>query len=124
MIVNRDQIRFLLDENTSHVIRDGLRRRHPEVEIRVIGGDGVPPIGTKDEEILEFLEREGYILVSSNRNTMPIHLEAHLQEGRHIPGILLLRPRFSYREIIDTLELILFAGVPEDLRDRAVYIPF
>ncbi len=122
--MNRDQIRFLLDENTSHIIRDGLRHRHPEVEIRVIGSDGVPPIGTKDEEILEFIEREAYILVSSNRNTMPIHLEAHLQEGRHIPGILLLRPRFSYREIIDTLELILFAGVPEDLRDQAVYIPF
>lgn len=117
-------MRFLLDENTSHAIRDGLRHRHPEVEIRVIGGDGVPPLGTKDEEILEFLERETYILVSSNRNTMPIHLEAHLQEGRHIPGILLLRPKFSYREIIDTLELILFAGVPEDLRDRVVYIPF
>ncbi|MYK17497.1 hypothetical protein F4055_04905 [Candidatus Poribacteria bacterium] len=117
-------MRFLLDEDTSHVIRDGLIRRHPDVEIRVIGGAGVPPLGTKDKEILEFLEREAYILISSNRNTMPIHLEAHLQEGRHIPGILLLRPRFSYREIIDTLELILFAGVPEDLRDRVVYIPF
>ena len=122
--MNRNQIRFLLDEDTSHVIRKGLEYRYPEVDIRVIGGDGVPPLGTKDEEILEFLEREAYILVSSNRNTMPIHLEAHLQEGRHIPGILLLRPRFSYREIIDTLELILFAGVPEDLRDQAVYIPF
>ena len=122
--MNRDQMRFLLDENTAHVIRDGLIRRHPEVEFRVIGRDGVPPLGTKDEEILEFLEREGYILVSSNRSTMPIHLEAHLQEDRHIPGILLLRPRFSYREIIDTLELILLAGVTEDLRDRVVYIPF
>lgn len=117
-------MRFLLDENTAHVIRDGLIRRHPEVEFRVIGRDGVPPLGTKDEEILEFLEREGYILVSSNRSTMPIHLEAHLQEDRHIPGILLLRPRFSYREIIDTLELILFASVPEDFQDQVVYIPF
>ena len=53
-----------------------------------------------------------------------MHLETHLQEDRHIPGILLLRPRFSYREIIDTLELILFAGVTEDLRDQVVYIPF
>ncbi len=122
--MNKNQIRFLLDEDTSHVIQKGLEYRHPEVEIRVIGGAGVPPLGTKDEEILEFLEREAYILVSSNRSTMPMHLEAHLQKGGHIPGVLLLRPRFSYREIIDTLELILFASVPEDLRDQVVYIPF
>ena len=122
--MNRNQIRFLLDEDTSHAIRNGLRRRHPEVEIRVIGGAGVPPLGTKDEKILEFLEREAYILVSSNRSTMPMHLETHLQKGGHIPGVLLLRPRFSYREIIDTLELILFASVPEDFRDQVVYIPF
>ena len=122
--MNRNQIRFLLDEDTSHVIRKGLEYRRPEVEIRVIGGDGVPPLGTKDEKILEFLEREAYILVSSNRSTMPMHLEAHLQKGGHIPGVLLLRPGFSYREIIDTLELILFASVPEDFRDQVVYIPF
>ncbi len=122
--MNRNQIRFLLDEDTSHAIRNGLRHRHPEVEIRVIGGDGVPPIGTKDEDILEFLEREAYILVSSNRSTMPMHLEGHLQKGGHISGVLLLRPGFSYREIIDTLELILFASVPEDFRDQVVYIPF
>ncbi len=122
--MSRDQIRFLLDENTSHVIRDGLRRRYPEVEVGVIGGERVPPIGTKDEEILEFLEREAYILVSSNRSTMPIHLQAHLEKGGHIPGILLLRPGFSYKQIIDTLELILLAGAPEDIRDQLVYIPF
>lgn len=122
--MNKNQIRFLLDEDTSHVIQKGLEYRHPEVEIRVIGGAGVPPLGTKDEEILEFLEREAYILVSSNRSTMPMHLETHLQKGGHIPGVLLLRPRFSYREIIDTLELILFASAPEDFRDQVVYIPF
>ncbi len=123
-VMNKCQIHFLLDENISHVIRDGLKRRRPEVEVRVIGGEGVPPISTKDGEILEFLEREGYILVTSNRNTMPIHLQEHLQKGRHIPGILLLRPRASYRRIIDTLELIWFASLPEDFQDQVTYIPF
>lgn len=55
---------------------------------------------------------------------MPIHLQAHLQKGRHIPGILLLRPRVSYRQIIDTLELIWIANVPEDFQDQIKYIPF
>ena len=122
--MNKYQIRFLLDENTSHIIQDGLKRRQPEVEIRVIGGEGVPPLSTKDEDILKFLEREGYILVSSNRSTIPVHLREHLQKGRHIPGILLLRPRASYKQIIDTLELICLASVPEDFQDQIRYIPY
>ena len=122
--MSSSQIRFLIDEDTSHIIRDGLQQRHPEVEVRVIGGEGAPPIGTKDEEILEFLEREAYVLVSSNRSTMPVHLQAYLQKGGHIPGILLLRPGFSYRQIIDTLELIWFASTPEDLQNQLTHIPF
>ncbi|MDE0186123.1 MAG: DUF5615 family PIN-like protein [Candidatus Poribacteria bacterium] len=116
--------RFLIDEDTAHVIRDGFLRRQPDAEVLVIGGEGAPKIGTNDEEILEFLERETYILVSSNRRTMPEHLHAHLQKGRHIPGILLLRPRSSYRQIIDVLELIWLAGIPTDFHDRLTHIPF
>ena len=57
---------FLIDEDTSHIVRDGLQQRQPEIGVPVIGGEGAPPIGTKDEKILEFLEREAYTLVSSN----------------------------------------------------------
>ena len=84
----------------------------------------MPSLSTKDEEILEFLEREQYILITSNRSTMPVHLRAHLQKSGHIPGILLLRPRASYRQIIDTLELIYLASVPEDLQDQITHIPY
>ena len=122
--MSSSQIRFLIDEDTSHIIRDGLHQRQPEIEVRVIGGEGAPSIGTRDEEILEFLEREAYVLVSSNRSTMPVHLQAYLQKGGHIPGILLLRPGFAYRQIIDTLELIWFASTPEDLQDQLTHIPF
>ena len=91
-MMNKSQIRFLLDENIAHAIRDRLKQRLPAAEVSVIGGEGMPSLSTKDEEILELLEREQYILITSNRSTMPVHLRAHLQESRHIPGILLLRP--------------------------------
>ena len=121
--MSQSSIRFLIDEDTPHLIRDGLQRQQPEVDVRVIGGEDAPPLSTKDEEILEFLEREGYILITSDRRTMPVHLETHLQRGGHIPGILLLRRNFSYGQIIDVLELI-FAGVPEDFQDQLRHIPF
>jgi len=37
------QIRYLIDEDTPHAIRDGLLLRQPEIEIRVVGGDMAPP---------------------------------------------------------------------------------
>ena len=117
-------IRFLIDEDTSHAFRDGLLRRQPSIDICVVGGERAPPLSTKDEEILEYIEREGYILVTSNRKTMQGHLQAHLQVGRHVPGILILRRGYTYGRILETLELIWFAGVPEGFQDRIVHIPF
>jgi hypothetical protein len=55
---------------------------------------------------------------------MPVHLQTHLQEGGHVPGILTLRPSFSYGQIIDELELIWFADAPEEFKDQLRHIPF
>ena len=121
--MSKSPIRFLIDEDTPHLIRDGLQRRQPEVDVRVIGGEDAPPLSTRDEEILKFIEREGYILITSDLG-MPVHLRAHLQEGGHVPGILTLRPRFSSGQIIKTLELIWSVGEPEDFQDQLEYIPF
>ena len=122
--MRENRIRFLIDEDTSHVIRDGLRHHQPEIEVRVVGGENAPPKGTGDDAILQFLEREGFILVTSNRSTMPTHLKAHLQKGGHVSGILLLRHSYDYGEIIQTLQLIWGAGAPEDFQDQITPIPY
>ena len=118
------QIRFLLDEHIAHVIRDGLQHRQPEIEVRVVGGENAPPRSTADDAILQFLEREAFILVTSNRSTMPRHLKDHLQKGGHVPGILLLRHSYDYGEIILTLQLIWGASAPEDFQDQITRIPY
>lgn len=98
-------------------------RRQPEIEIRVVGGDMAPPLGTPDLDILSWLESEGYILVSRNRSTMPQPLREHLATGRHVPGIILLRPQSSIGRIIDEPLLIWGAAYHEEYQDRITYIP-
>jgi len=117
------QIRYLIDEDTPHAIRDGLLLRQPEIEIRVVGGEMAPPLGTKDPDILCWLEKEEFILISRNRRTMPMHLADHLERGRHQNGIILLRPKSSLGSIIDDLLLIWGAARRDEYRDRIVYIP-
>ena len=116
-------IRYLIDEDTTHTIRDGLLRRQPNIEIQVIGGYLAPPPGTKDPEILNWTERESYILISSNRKTMPNHLRDHLKSGGHIPGIFLLRQKATLRDIIEDLLLVWEAGTPQEYQDKITYIP-
>ena len=117
------RIRYLLDEDTPHAIRDQLLRREPRMEVLVVGDETAPALGTPDAELLRWIEREGYILVSRNRRTLPRHLRDHLEAGGHVPGIFLLRRRYSLGQIIEDLMLIWEAGRPEEYRDRIEYLP-
>ena len=117
------QIRYLLDEDTPHAIRDQLLRRKPEMEVLVVGDDVAPALGTSDRELLQWIERVGYILVSRNRRSMPRHLQEHLETGGHVPGIFLLRRRHSLGLVIKDLMLIWEAGRPKEYRDRVEYLP-
>jgi len=117
------QIRYLLDENVPHAIRDGLLRRRPEVEVIVIGREIAPPLGTPDPEILCWIEREGYILITGNRSTMPQHLREHLEAGKYIPGILILPRRYTIGGVIEELLLIWEIDYPDEFQNKITYLP-
>lgn len=117
------QFRYLIDEDTSHAIQEGLLRRQPEIEVRVVGGDFAPPLGAKDPEILDWIEREGFILITLNRSTMPVHLKEHLATGKHVPGIFVLRRNVTFGRIIEDLLLIWAAGIVEEYQDIITHIP-
>ncbi len=117
------EIRYLVDENTARSISDQLRRRQPDIIALTVGDDLAPPRGTPDPDILLWLEREGYCLITRNRHSMPQHLRDHLAAGHHVPGIFTLRPRASIGQIIDDLLLIWGASQLEEHRDQIVHIP-
>jgi hypothetical protein len=115
--------RFLLDEDTPHAIRSQLLRRAPRIEIRAVGGDLAPRIGSSDSEILRWIEQEGFLLISRNRRTMPRHLREHLDAGGHVPGVFLIRPNQPVGQVIEDMLLIWEAGDPEGVADRIEYPP-
>lgn len=117
------RFRYLLDEDTPHAIRDQRLRHEPAMEILTVGSDAAPALSTSDAELLQWIEREGYVLVSRNRRTMPRHLREHLAAGGHIPGIFLLRRRYSLSQVIEDLMLVWEAGRFEEYRDRIEYLP-
>jgi hypothetical protein len=82
-----------------------------------------PSKGDSDQDILTWVEKTGYILVTSNRRTIPIHVRNHIEAGGHVPGILLLRRRASLGEVIEQLYMLWSASDAEEFKDRILYIP-
>lgn len=116
-------IRYLLDENMSHGVRDQLLYHEPTLHVLCIGDDMAPALGTPDPVILDWLEKNGCILVSRNRKTMPGHLKEHLDMGKHTPGILLIRRGISIGRLVEDLLLIWGASELKDYQDRIEYLP-
>jgi hypothetical protein len=64
-----------------------------------------------------------FILVTNNRKSMPQHLQDHLAQGRHVPGIFELNPNMSIGETIEELLLIWGASEAEEYQDQLIYLP-
>ena len=116
-------ISYLLDEHIAPTYREQLIRHKPDLTVWMIGDPGAPAKGTSDPEILCWCEDKGFVLVTSNRKSMPDHLRDHLAAGRHVPGILTLNPDMTWRDTIDELILIAEAAFADEYRDLILYLP-
>ncbi len=118
--------RFLLDENLSHDIVVGVKHYNAAIDILFVGAPGAPPLGTKDPEILDSCERERRILITKNRRSMPGHLAAHLQTGRHYWGLLSIKEgrEGDIGGIVQSLTLIWEVQEAEEYLDTRAWIPF
>src|SRR5262245_11627549 len=120
-------IPFLLDEQMIEALDEALAQ-HNQAGVEVIdfvrvGGPPDLPRGTPDPEILLWAEREGRILVSLDKRTLPGHLADHLQAGHHSPGIFIVRQHASIPSVIAFLIEAAHRSEPWEWEDRLEYIP-
>jgi hypothetical protein len=94
-------IKLLLDEHLSPEYRNQIQRREPEIVAWVVGDPGAPTRGTPDPAILHWCEEHHFVLLTNNRKSMPNHLATHLGSGRHVPGILVINPEWSFGALLD-----------------------
>lgn len=114
---------FLLDEHVPLAIQERLVLIEPRIRVYTIGDDDVPSKGTSDADLLRWIEERGCMLVTNNRSTIPVHLRAHINLGRHIPGIVQLPKRMHIGTILADLLLIWEASLPGEFQDQIVYLP-
>jgi len=56
--------RFLLDEHVPQAIQSQLLRLDARIDVLVVGQPLAPPKGTSDPDLLAWIEKTGYILVT------------------------------------------------------------
>lgn len=118
------KVRFLLDENLSPRLKTALLRLAPTIDVTRVGDPGAPALGTPDPDVLGYLEIAQRILVTSNRASMPGHLQEHWVAGGHLWGLLWVRPGVSTSRLAQELHLIWQASEAEEWIDRLDWIPF
>ncbi|NES69142.1 MAG: hypothetical protein F6K24_29900 [Okeania sp. SIO2D1] len=116
-------MKYLLDENLPPLYQQQLLEWQPDLVVVAIGDKNVPPKGKKDPEILRSIQDNGFILVTNNRSSMPVHLAELLAESGHVPGILVLRPGANIGRVIEDLIAIAGASFEDEYRDQIAYIP-
>ena len=114
---------YLLDENVNPHLRTGLLRRESQLAVWKVGDPGAPFRTSSDPAILCWCEDNGFILVTNNRKSIPRHLQDHIAEGRHVPGIFILNSNMNLGEAIEDLLPIWEASAAHEYRDAIIYLP-
>lgn len=120
-------LRFVLDENLRGPLwRTILRQnRSGGYQLDVVRVGDLPdlPLGSTDDEILQWCEKEARILVSFDKATLAGHLAHHLKAGRHSPGIFMLHRSSRLSQVAAYLALIAQASEPWEWQNRIEFIP-
>jgi len=119
-------MRFLLDENVSGRLRHAIRRHNVggalPIDVISVGDSPDLPLESADEVILAWAERDGRILVTNDRRTLPTHLAAHLAAGRHSPGIFTIRRGARIGPLVEFLVAAAHASEPHEWEDRITFV--
>jgi len=114
---------YLLDEHVPIALGLHLVRQEPSIEVNRVGDGIAPSLSASDLDLLRWIEAHNRVLVTNNRSTMPTHLGSNMASGGHVLGIVQLPRLVSMAAIVADLVLLWNAALPEEIRDRIVYLP-
>lgn len=118
---------FLLDEHLRGPLWNAIERHNGGGEYVIdairVGDPADLPLGSTDSTILQWAEREGRIVLTEDKHEMPVHLDAHLQAGRHSPGVFTVRLGSLRSELLECLMLVAHVGDATEYRDAVTFVP-
>ncbi len=112
--------RFQADADFNQKIIAGLRRREPAIDFQTaLQGD---VIARRDPEVLLIAAREGRIVVTHDRRSMPAHFSRFV-ETHHSPGLIVVSQEVDIAAAMDDLLLIWAASDSEEWQGKIGFVP-
>lgn len=114
------KLRFQADADLNRRIFLGLTRLEPSIDIQSHQAAGLH--GVPDPEVLAFSAREGRMLVTHDKKTMPGHFAEFILTA-HSPGVLLIPQRYPIGPAIEGLYLLWSASEAEEWENQILRLP-
>ena len=114
------KVRFQADADLNEDIVTGVCRRAPEIDFQTAVGGNLTALS--DEEVLALAAREGRVLVSHDRRTMPHHFGKFIETQRS-PGLFIISQNIDLLVAIEELILIWSASEAEEYVNSIRTIP-
>ena len=114
------KVRFQADADLNQHIVTGLLRREPGVDFQTAAAAGLS--GLSDFAVLALAAREGRVLVSHDRRTMP-RTFAKFVSSNPSPGLFIVSQKIDLLTVIDELHLVWSASDSADWTNRQFPIP-
>lgn len=114
------KVRFLADQNLNADIVSGVLRRLPEIDFETAYEAGLEE--ASDAELLSFAAKEGKLLVTHDRKTMPIHF-GRLIETQNSAGVLIISQNYEVAHAIEDLIWVWEASEAEEYINLIRQIP-
>jgi predicted nuclease of predicted toxin-antitoxin system len=105
------KVRFLADANLNEHILSGILRQVPEIDFKTAHEANLH--GLPDAKVLAIAAREGRVLVTQDRRTMPADFGEFI-ETNNSPGVLIIPQKRATRRAIDALILVWEASDAEE----------
>lgn len=115
-------LRLLIDQDLDHDILRGLIRRIPQLDALTAFEIGMSR--ATDAQLLTWAEREGRIIVTHDRTTMPVHAADLIGKGKKIAGLFVVPRRIALRNVLDDLELMITCSENYEWVNFIRYLPF
>jgi predicted nuclease of predicted toxin-antitoxin system len=114
------KIRFQADADLNEDIGAGILRREPRVDFQTAGQAGLR--GLDDVEALAIAARDGRVLVSHDRKTMPAHFAEFLRSSGS-PGLFIVSQKTDLLSAIEALLFVWAASEAEEWVNTICAIP-
>jgi hypothetical protein len=114
------KIKYQADADLRQRIVSAVRRREPGIDFQTAHAAGID--GLEDLDVLKVAAREGRILVSHDKKTMPYYFGEFIQRDES-PGLFIVSQDLAIGRAVEELIMIWAASETEEWINCISYIP-